>query len=220
VYLTGGEPTIMAEVLEFMRQCIANNRTDFELTFGTNGVKLSDTFLKLCSNFSKLNFSFSLDGYDKINDYWRWGSDWKNIVKNMHTVKNQGHIISVNTVPGIYNVTNLHLLFEWLDIEFPETSIYLQFNYFKPQSAFNHPNHDMVMESMRRCMNTQVYLADGKSTKTGIDSIFNHYNNQPNCDVESLREFFNFNDKLDLVRNTKLIEYIPELEACRHLLQS
>jgi len=123
-------------------------------------------------------------------------------------------------VPGIYNVTNLHLLFEWLDIEFPETSIYLQFNYFKPQSAFNHPNHDMVMESMRRCMNTQVYLADGKSTKTGIDSIFNHYNNQPNCDVESLREFFNFNDKLDLVRNTKLIEYIPELEACRHLLQS
>lgn len=218
VYLTGGEPTIMPDVIEFMRRCIAQSRTDFELTFGTNGVKFSPTFLNLCQQFSKLNFSFSLDGYGKINDYWRWGSDWDTIVKNMHTVQDQGHNVSINTVPGIYNVTNLHLLFEWLDVEFPMTSIYLQFNYFVAQSVFNHPNHALVLDSMQRCKNTNVYLADGKSTKTGIDSIYHHYSQSPTCDLERLREFFKFNDKLDLARNSRLGDYIPELEECRKLL--
>ena len=220
VYLTGGEPTVMHEVIDFMRRCIDRKKTNFEFTLGTNGSKFSKTFLQLCSHFSKMNFSFSLDGYEKINDYWRWGSNWSNIVKNMHLIRNQGHIISVNTVPGIYNVTNLHLLFEWLDHEFPKVGIYLQFNYFESQSAFNHPNHAMVLDSMKRCQNTKVYLADGKSTKTGIDSIIKHYKQNPTCDLKLLKEFFEFNDQLDHARGSRLADAIPELESCRYLVQS
>lgn len=220
VYLTGGEPSIMPEVIEFLRRCVAKKHTDFELTLGTNGVKFSATFVELCKNFSNLNFSFSLDGYKEINNYWRWGSNWEAIVANMHLAQDHGHRISVNTVPGIYNVTNLHLLFEWLDLEFPMTGIYLQFNHFKLQSAFNHPNHDLVMESMRRCQQTRIYLADGKSTRSGIDSLYNHYSQRPQCDLDNLRAFFEFNDRLDQVRGSSLALAIPELEACRHLVQS
>ena len=218
VYLTGGEPTIINEVFEFMRECINQDRTDFEFTLGTNGVKFSPTFIKLCKHFNNLNFSFSLDGYGKINDYWRWGSDWETIVNNMHWAKNQGHRISINTVPGIYNVTNLHLLFEFLDNEFPQTGIYLQLNYFKTQSALNHPNSKLVLDSMKRCMQTNVYLADGKSTTTGINSLYNYYSKNPQCNLDHLKEFFDFNDQLDHARNSRLSDYIPELEACRHYI--
>ena len=47
VYLTGGEPTIMTEVLQFMQNCIDKNKTDFEFTISTNGEKFSNKFLKL-----------------------------------------------------------------------------------------------------------------------------------------------------------------------------
>jgi sulfatase maturation enzyme AslB (radical SAM superfamily) len=218
VYLTGGEPTVMIEVYNFMRQCIKEKRTDFEFSLGTNGEYFSDTFLELCSHFDNLNFSVSIDGFEKINDYWRHGSHWENVVRNMKLVKSKGHRLSINTVPGIYNVTNLHLLFEFLDQEFSDTSIYLQLNYFEHQSAFNHPNAELVVDSMKRCMKTNIYHSDGKSLASGINSLYHHYSKNPKFDKQLLKEFFVFNDKLDQVRNVKLIDYIPELEACRYLV--
>lgn len=215
VYFQGGEPTIMPEVLEFMRTCIRKNKTDFFLTMCTNGVKLSNEFLKTIENFPNCNFSFSLDGYGKINDYWRSGSDWNKVIKNAHLLKSQGHSISVNTVPGIYNVTNLHLLFEFLDTEFPFTAMYLQNNHNSWQSPFNHPNIELVLDSMAKCQKTSVYHSNGKSCKSTIDSIYNWYTQDPICDTKELKTFFDFNDQLDHVRGVKLANYIPELEAAR-----
>jgi sulfatase maturation enzyme AslB (radical SAM superfamily) len=215
VYFQGGEPTIMPEVLDFMKQCIAKNKTDFFLTMCTNGVKLSDEFLDVVSNFSNTNFSISLDGYSKINDYWRSGTNWDKVIQNAHWLQAQGHSVSINTVPGIYNVTNLHLLFEFLDREFPFTSIYLQVNHLPWQSAFNHPLKDLVIDSMTKCMQSSIYHSNGTSCKSGIDSIYNYYINNPVCDTKSLKDFFLYNDQLDLARGTKLIDFIPELEHAR-----
>lgn len=215
VYLTGGEPTVIADVYKFMRECIDRKCTDFELSFSTNGTKFSDTFIELCKHFPKLNLSFSLDGYGLINDYWRWKSNWSQIVYNMKLMQSHGHNININCVPGIYNVTNLHLLFEFLDKEFPLTTLYLQINYVDNQSAFNHPNPELVVNSMERCMQTGVYYSNGKSNKTTIDSLHHHYSNNPKCDLIALKDFFVYNDKLDELRNVKLKDYIPELEDCR-----
>lgn len=215
VYLTGGEPTVIPEVYEFMQKCIAAGKTDFDFTLGTNAAKISAKFLELADHFSNLNFSVSLDGYGRINDYWRWGTDWKTVIKNTKLLESRGHTISINCVPGIYNVTNLHLLFEFLDKEFPHAGIYLQINHVGFQSAYNHPNYDMVMESMSKCKQTKMYYTDGKSNKTAIDSLYDYYSKKPKCDLVALKEFFVYNDQLDRVRNSKLGDYIPELEECR-----
>lgn len=219
VYLTGGEPTVMQEVYDWMQECIDKNKTNFDFTLGTNGQRINKKFLNLTKHFTNLNFSVSLDGYGIVNDYWRWGSDFQTIIKNMHTLQDQGHNININCVPGIYNVTNLHLLLEFLDREFPLTTIYMQINYYALQSAYNNPNAKLVLESMDRCKQTSVYFSNGKSCKTTIDSLYDYYSNDPICDLKSLKEFFDYNDKLDQARNVKLIDYIPELEECRkHLL--
>lgn len=215
VYFQGGEPTIMPEVLDFLKQCIAQNKTDFFLTMCTNGVKISEEFLQVISNFSNTNFSFSIDGYSQINDYWRSGSRWSKVIDNLRLLQSQGHSISINTVPGIYNVTNLHLLFEFLDRELPFTAVYMQLNYLPWQSAFNHPLKEQVLESMRKCMQTSIYHSNGKSCKSSIDSIYAHYSNNPECNLKDLKDFFDYNDQLDRARGTKLADYIPELEQAR-----
>lgn len=218
VYFQGGEPTIMPEVREFMRRCIDKNKTDFFLTMCTNGVKFSQEFLDLVAHFPKTNFSFSIDGYGPVNDYWRSGSQWDKVIANAHMIKSLGYSISINTVPGIYNATNLHLLLEFLDREFPFTSIYMQVNYLPWQSAYNHPSPELVIESMKKCQQTSVYHSNGKSCRTSIDSILAHYSQNPTCDLAQLREFFAYNDQLDQVRGTRLTDYIPELEQSRHLV--
>ena len=218
VYLTGGDPTVISEVYTWMEKCIKHNKIDFDFTLGTNGQKISKRFLNLTDHFTNLNFSISLDGYGKVNDYWRWGSDFNTVVKNMHLLESHGHNISILCVPGIYNVTNLHLLLEFLDREFPSTTIYMQLNHLKFQTAFNHPNAKLVVESMGRCKQTSVYYSNGKSCKTTIDSLYDYYSNNPTCDLKSLKEFFEYNDKLDQARNVRLADYIPELEACRKYL--
>jgi len=219
IYLTGGEPTVMAEVYEFMRKCVSANKTDFDFTLGTNAQAITPAFVELARNFKGMNFAVSLDGYGKVNDYWRWKSDWETITGNMKTLESEGHNVSINIVPGIYNATNLHLLYEYLDQEFPMAGMYLQINHNPWQSVFNHPNKEMVMESMERCRKTGVYLTDGKSNRTTIDSIYNHYAN-PNFEYDpvALREFFVYNDKLDKARGSRLGDYIPELEECRSLV--
>jgi sulfatase maturation enzyme AslB (radical SAM superfamily) len=219
VYFQGGEPTIMPEVLNFLKQCIEKNKTDFFLTMCTNGVKISEEFLQVVSHFSNTNFSFSLDGYSKINDYWRSGSQWDKVIDNLRLLKSQGHSISINTVPGIYNVTNLHLLFEFLDREFPFTAVYLQLNHLPWQSAFNHPLKELVVESMLRCMQTSIYHSNGKSCKSAIDSIYTYYSNNPECNLKDLKDLFDYNDQLDRARGTKLAYYIPELELARNYIK-
>ena len=219
VYFQGGEPTIMPEVSDFMSRCVAKNKTNFNLTMCTNGVKISKSFLDLVSNFPHTNFSFSIDGYHSVNDYWRSGSVWEKVIANAHLMRSLGHSVSINTVPGIYNVTNLHRLFEFLDREFPMTAIYIQVNYLPWQSAFNHPLKDLVVESMQKCMQTSIYHSNGKSCKSGIDSIYDHYTNNPVCDIEQLKNFFIYNDQLDHARGTRLVDFIPELEAARNYIK-
>jgi hypothetical protein len=83
------------------------------------------------------------------------------------------------------------------------------------QSAYNHPNHDLVVESMAKCKQTRMYYTDGKSNKTAIDSLYDYYSKRPACDLVELKNFFLYNDQLDHARNSRLGDYIPELEECR-----
>jgi hypothetical protein len=218
IYLTGGEPTVMEEFYDFMQKCIDQGQTDFDFAVGTNAAKLSNKFLALSEHFPRMNFSVSLDGYGKINDYQRWNSEFDTVIKNAHLLESRGQTVSFLIVPGMYNVTNLHLLLEYLDIEFPHAGLYLQVNHFSFQSAFNHPNTEMVLDSLERCKKTRSYYSDGRSAKSTIDSLFDHYSSDQKFSSHTLRAFFEYNDKLDQARGVRLVDYIPELEACRKFI--
>jgi threonyl-tRNA synthetase len=110
------------------------------------------------------------------------------------------------------------LLYEFLDKEFPFTTVYLQLNYEKNQSAMNHPDAEMVVKSMERCMQTGIYYSDGKSNKTAIDSLHSYYSNSPECNLVDLKDFFEYMDTLDAIRGVRLKDYIPELEDCRRFI--
>ena len=220
LYLAGGEPTIMPEVFEFLRNCIKLDKTDFELEIGTNGMKFSNTLLGLLDHFPNVNFAFSFDGFDKVGDYIRWGSDFNTVVKNAHLMMERGHKVSLQTVFSIYNGTRMHEIFEFFDREFPKCGSLVQVasgqeDIFQPT---NHPLPELVVESMRRCQETKIYYMNGRSVKSQVDLLIDLYSDPNyNCNIEQLRKFYEFNDKLDRSRKSQLIDYIPELANARDL---
>ena len=216
VYLTGGEPTIMKEVYEFMRNCIRNNRTDFGFSITTNAQNLNSTFMDLAQNFDNLHFSVSIDGCGIVNDYVRWGSNWDKLIENCHMLRERGHIISWNHVPTIWGIHRTHELFEYISEHFPDVHLYLQYNRVDLHSAFRSPLIKQCVESMKRCQQTAVYWNNGKDCQSGVDSFLEHYESY-SIDPIKLKEFFNWNDTMDRARGIKLADYIPELDQCREV---
>jgi pyruvate-formate lyase-activating enzyme len=215
--VAGGEPTVMPEFYEFLQKCIDAGHTDFDFCINTNAVKISDKLLNLLDHFTHFSPSVSLDGISKVNDYIRWGSDFDQIVKNTHKLVKRNHWLAFITVVSIYNITSLHKVMEFQDSEFPGASVMLQFDSFKDdiQSPYNHPNTELALASLEKCKKTNAYFDYSRGTKSIIDSLYDHYASRPAYDVEKLRKFFEFNDKLDQSRGHKLIDYIPELEQAR-----
>jgi sulfatase maturation enzyme AslB (radical SAM superfamily) len=51
IYWAGGEPTVMPEFYAFLRRCIDQKQTNFDLCIGTNGMKISNTLIALLKEF-------------------------------------------------------------------------------------------------------------------------------------------------------------------------
>jgi hypothetical protein len=217
IYWAGGEPTVMPEFYAFLRRCIDQKQTNFDLGIGTNGMKISDTLIALLKEFPRVNFSISFDGYEKVNDYVRWGSDFDTVRNNCHRIVNEGHSLAFQTVFSLYNATRIHEIYEFYDREFPGLNSLVQpagevDSYLGP---WNNPLREQVLESMYRCQETKVYHNSGRNTDALVIEMINHYKNY-DYNPEILKRFYEYNDQLDQARGSRLKDYIPELSAARN----
>lgn len=219
LYVAGGEPTAMLEFYDFLDRCIENNKVDFELLINTNGIKLSDRFKQQLKHFKLVSFVISIDGYDRVNYYARWPSDWNKIVENMHYLKSQGHSISTNTTVSVYNVLNLYTLLKFFDDKFPGMLVHCGNCESRNDilSGFRFPYPELALERLLPIQQLKCYKNDAL-LKSFVDGLINHYRSTPEIDLTRLKMFFEFNDKLDQSRNVKLADYVPELEQARKLL--
>jgi hypothetical protein len=215
LYVSGGEPTIMPELYTFLDKCIAQNKTDFELVINTNGTKLSDKFLDRAQKFKNLQFIFSIDGFGDLNHYIRWPSCWTNIVDNWNLLRSRGHQVTVNTTVSIYNISNLHLLYQFIDANFPKTLVHCQIvedlEYLSP---WLFPDSELAISSLTRVLDTDCCKND-LLFHHSIQGYIKILNDRQKIDSVTLSKFFHFNDLLDASRNICLANYIPELENYR-----
>ena len=219
LYVAGGEPTAMPEFYNFVEKCIQTNQTNFEFVVNTNGTKLSDKFKNQLTKFPKLQFIVSIDGFDTLNHYIRWPSDWSTVVNNVRYLIDQHHTVSINTTVSIYNISLLYELLEFFDHAFPKILVHCQFAESDNDmlTALNFPNRELILEKLICIKELNCYKND-PLLQSFIDGVIMHYENNFQLNLEKLKLFYKFNDKLDQSRNIKLIDYVPELEAARKLI--
>lgn len=218
LYVAGGEPTAMPEFYDFLDRCINENKI-FEFLVNTNATKINSRFKKQLKLLPHMQFIVSLEGVGKLNHYIRWPSIWDTIAENMKYLVENNHKITVNTTVSIYNLIKIHDLFKWIDDEFPGTLIHAQLagSDHDMLSALNFPDAELAVDSLLPICQLRCYNND-KLLKSLVDGLIKHYQTAPKLDLEKLKLFFEFNDKLDQSRNIKLADYIPELEQERRLV--
>jgi hypothetical protein len=217
IYWAGGEPTVMPELYAFLRRCIKQKQTNFDLNIGTNAKKISNTLLDLLQEFPRVTFSVSIDGYKKVNDYIRWGTDFDSLRTNCFRILERGHTLAFQTVFSMWNATRIHEVYELYDRDFPGCNTLVQAaskinGYFGP---WHNPLREQVLESMYRCRQTRVYYNNGRNTDNLVEEMITRYKNY-DYNPDLLRQFFAYNVKLDQSRGSRLADYIPELDQAKY----
>jgi molybdenum cofactor biosynthesis enzyme MoaA len=217
--VAGGEPSINQDFYNFLKHCIQIDKTDFEIQISTNAVSITKEFILLVKQFSNIKMSISVDGFDQVNQYIRWPSNWEKFKQNTQKLISalQPHNYHFNSVVSIYNIARLYPLFEFLDKTYPTSSISLSLLETPDhQVAWNFPNKQLAFDNLKKIKTLKKYHTDEVFNRN-INGIIQHIET---CEVDyaTLAKFFEFNDLLDQSRGVDLSEYIPELEQCRSYL--
>jgi phage protein U len=118
-------------------------------------------------------------------------------------------------------VGSLYQLLKFFDTEFPGMLVHCQLvgsgRTDVLLSGLTFPNNMLALDNLLDCQSLACYKND-TLLQSFIDGVIKHYQQYPLVNVNKLREFFEFNDKLDQSRNVKLADYVPELEAERKRL--
>lgn len=217
IYISGGEPSIMPQVKSFLKRAVAEGRTDIEIRMNTNATNINKEYRDILLNFKNLSLTVSMDGHADVNKYIRWPSNWDTIIKNVHGLYQITNNLSFNVTVGIWNISNLSKLIFFLEKEFERPKILLnRISNTIDQDLTTFPNKELVLQDLELIKQSNSYLLD-TNFSSRIDYYITEIQTSP-VNLTALAAFFKFNDALDTSREIKLIDYIPELEACRELL--
>jgi len=218
LYVAGGEPTIMPEFYTFLENCISKGKTNIEIQINTNAVSLTKRFKSLLRFFNNVSFEISIDGYKLVNEYIRWPTNWDKLINNVDYIHNKGYNISFGPVVSIYNIANLHSIIKFLNNRYKNVPIHLSPVSFEGDilSPYIFPNKKLVIDDLSKIKKLDIYHND-LVFKSKIDAYLNYFINDHQINLTKLELFFKYNDQLDTHRNSRLVDYIPELEQCRNL---
>jgi hypothetical protein len=209
VRLIGGEPLLEQDRCERLLTTLADEgRLDgLDLVIQTNGSKLPRPSLaSLIRRCREVKFGISVDGYAKLNDYIRSGSNWDELIANLGWfrafVRNHPRAVGyITSTVSIYNINDLWRLEDYLTATWSD---------FKISCA--RLENPAILRPQNLPPAFKVQLIDRyRSRERSRDSEYLvSLLENPDGQVDFGR-FIDWSDRLDAVRKEKLSEVNPEL---------
>ena len=118
IHFAGGEPLMNRHHWQFLRRLVrAGISHKLNLSYNTNGTRLTPGFFALWRNFAKVKLGISIDAYGAANEAIRYPSRWHDIEANLRLLdatdaRFDVYICATISVLAIEHVVTL---FHWLD---------------------------------------------------------------------------------------------------------
>ena len=211
--LMGGEPFLIEHTWHLLEQLVARGiAPSIYVGLSTNGMQRSEKLADLARHFRGFNVSVSIDGYGKLNEYLRHGSDWSTVVANLDWLRAIPNV-DVAIVPTLQNGNALELpaLLRFADArDFP-----IAYNVVTEPAHLRPAN---LPPTVRRIAARRLrdYLdAECKPVNRGVVRAYCEILEQPgdDFDPERFHEFATFTNDLDADRGESLRDAAPELAA-------
>ena len=218
----GGEPLYHKRFYQFINWCIDNDKTDFHLTFVTNGTIYKEELFDKLKYFKSVQIEISIENMHETNDYVRMGSDYRTIQENILKFVSKGIPIVLRTVPQALSIMHYDTI---LDFALENKLVFDSNVLDNPQylKCFVLPN-DLKNEIANKIRSKYMHIlsSDEKidpsavrsvnGIKNQIESLLVRLEESEPDNIEYLRqEFVRHNIDLDKVSELKFTEMYPEL---------
>ena len=225
VNFLGGEPLIIKEHSDFLRQCIKHNiAKNITLFYTTNLTVVKDELFDLWSEFKHIYLGVSIDGYNEVDDYIRYPSKWDKIEKNIEKVSGWKQELNmdlqIHSTFQALNVLNYDKLLEWVyslgDLGFwrlPFSNWVTYPNWYDCR-VLSDDLKDMGIERITKFIDSKkdIKWDAGEEQWLGILKSNLVTLKETLDDKEAVLKFKVYTKKLDRNRKLHIVNYIPELE--------
>jgi len=110
VYLAGGEPLLIKENLELLKQL----NPDVHLRINTNLSRVSTGVFDAICKFRNVHWTISVETQGKEFEYVRFGGVWQDFLDNLNTIRRLDHKISFNMLWFLLNYDSVFDCVEYL----------------------------------------------------------------------------------------------------------
>ncbi|MGE0040893.1 MAG: twitch domain-containing radical SAM protein [Vicinamibacterales bacterium] len=227
LHFAGGEPLIIPEMFNFLARLVTLGRAaGIRLSYNTNLSVLPDRVYELWPHFEQVRVTVSVDGFDRVNSFIRFPSDWSAIDRHLRALEadydrlNLAGGIAFNTTVQIYNVLRLGELLEYLAetttrAEAPNLSVLSSPRHLSIQAL----TPGLKAEAATRLRDTMARLAPRWPSRwrgaeldaltASVEGIIEHMLEKDQASV--LREFRHWTTTQDQHRGQRTLEWLPEL---------
>ena len=220
IYFAGGEPLIMEEHYRILDELIRRKRFDVRLVYNTNFTQTrlrGRSVFDYWRQFQTVAVGASLDAMGTRAEYIRKGTHWPDIENNRR------HMIEVCPDVDFYISSTISILNAWHIPDFHRD--WVEQGLIKARD-FNinllqgpdwlrldiAPQHykELVKEKIQQHLEWLRPQDDLTRATLGFESVINFMMNDDKSDY--LSKFWNYNGRIDTVRNESLLDAIPELK--------
>lgn len=221
VYMTGGEPTMIQNNMEFLNYASEQGHSKHINVFmNTNCTNANQKFLDSISKFESVDINASLDGIGVVNEFIRGTKNWDIILRNYRSILSLPNVSSnISPVLQIYNLNKIHEILylandlseefyagkpelEWksigVDILINTHPPYLDIRNLPIEMRQDAKNN--LLEFKEKC---NILYEKNWLIKNSVDGIVG-YLEQPQLDTweEQLQDFVKMTETWDRQRNT------------------
>ncbi len=223
IYFAGGEPLIMEEHYQILKELIKRELFDVRLIYNTNFSKLAlkdENVLDLWKLFKNVSIGASLDDSNVRGEYIRKGTEWNDIVANRKSMIEQTpdidfYVSSTVSLMNVWHLTDFHR--DWVEL-----------GLIKPQdwniNILQGPDRmriDVLPTAIKDQIKAKIEahiewlrpLDPLTRAIGGFEGIINFMYQEDRSHL--LAEFFTFTDKLDSNRKEKFEDVFPEYAQLR-----
>ncbi len=226
--LRGGEPLLESNNIKVLKKLVEwRIAKDITLDLSTNGSQINQELISILSHFKSVEFHLSIESSGPLYSYIRGGDSFgiHDLEKNIPLFRNVPNLQLIFTITmSIYNILSLSETLDWFEKTKVDTDEIVMSNTVVRPEYLNYqilPNEikEIALEKLSR--NTVVKRhyelpVNRLVLDTGFEKIKASLKSDFFSDLRSseLRnQFVRYNQALDKLRGTSLLDYIPEFST-------
>jgi radical SAM protein with 4Fe4S-binding SPASM domain len=223
IYFAGGEPLIMEEHYNILKELVRQERFDVRLIYNTNFSRLNlknENVLDYWNLFKNVSVGASLDGMGERAEYIRKGTKWDEIERNREQMikRSPNTDFYVSSTVSLYNVDHISDFHrDWVGKGLLKPQDWniniLQFSERDRIDVLPKVYKDKITEKI---LNHIYWLGPKdhlKRATTGYKSLLTFMNGDDKSHL--LKEFFRVNDLMDVHRQERFVKVFPEYADLR-----